>query len=66
MSRLRRSTVRLQTTGAAYNLKSIYDEHMANIKTISGVKAANAIAGYKEMPIYTPTMLVSGGTDNDS
>jgi len=45
----------------AWNFK-----HMVNYKTISGVKAANALAGYKEMPIYTPTMLVSGGADNDT
>ena len=35
--------------------------HLVNIKTISGVKSVNAIAGYKEMPIYTPTILVAGG-----
>ena len=41
-------------------------KHMVNIKTISGVKSVNALVGYKEMPIYTPTMLVSGGTDDDT
>ena len=40
-------------------------EHMVNYKTISGVKGANALAGYKEMPIYSPTMLIEGGTDDD-
>jgi predicted nucleic acid-binding protein len=35
-------------------------DHMVNYKTISGVKGANALAGYKEMPIYSPTMLVKG------
>jgi predicted nucleic acid-binding protein len=33
-------------------------KHLVNIKTISGVKSVNALAGYKEMPIYTPTMLI--------
>jgi hypothetical protein len=41
-------------------------EHMVNVKTISGVKGVNALAGYKEMPIYTPTILISGGADDDS
>ena len=41
-------------------------KHMVNIKTISGVKSVNALAGYREMPIYTPTILVSGGADNDT
>jgi len=40
--------------------------HMVNYKTISGVKGANALAGYKEMPIYSPTMLTKGGADDDS
>ena len=40
-------------------------KHMVNIKTISGVKGVNALAGYKEMPIYTPTILISGGADDD-
>jgi len=26
----------------------------------------NALTGYKEMPVYTPTMMISGGADNDS
>jgi len=38
-------------------------KHMVNYRTISGVKGVNALAGYKEMPIYTPTMLISGGAD---
>ena len=41
-------------------------KHMVNVKTISGVKGVNALAGYKEMPIYTPTMLISGGVDDDT
>ena len=41
-------------------------KHMVNIRTISGVKSVNALAGYKEMPIYTPTMLISGGADDDT
>ena len=40
--------------------------HMVNYKTISDVKGANALAGYKEMPIYSPTMLTKGGADDDS
>jgi len=35
-------------------------KHMVNYTTISGVKSVNALAGYKEMPIYTPTMLIEG------
>jgi len=41
-------------------------EHMVNYKTISGVKSVNALAGYKEMPIYTPTILISGGASDDT
>jgi len=41
-------------------------KHLVNIKTISGVKSVNALEGYREMPIYTPTILVSGGADDDS
>ena len=40
-------------------------KHMVNIKTIMGVKSVNALAGYKEMSIYSPTMLISGGTNDD-
>jgi predicted nucleic acid-binding protein len=40
--------------------------HLVNVKTISGVKGVNALAGYKEMPIYTPTMLISGGDDDET
>ena len=40
--------------------------HIVNHKTISGVKGVNALAGYKEMLIYSPTILVGGGTDDDS
>ena len=39
-------------------------KHMVNIKTISGVKSVNALAGYKEMPIYSPTMLIEGGAED--
>ena len=35
-------------------------KHMVNYTTMSGVKSVNALAGYKEMPIYTPTMLTEG------
>ena len=41
-------------------------KHMVNYKTISGVKSVNALAGYKEMSIYTPTMLIEGGNENDT
>ena len=41
-------------------------EHMVNYKTIAGVKSVNALAGYKEMPIYSPTMLIKGGADDDT
>ena len=41
-------------------------KHMVNIKTISGVKSVNALAGYRGMPIYSPTMLVSGGANDDT
>jgi hypothetical protein len=40
--------------------------HLVNIKTISGVKGVNAMAGYREMPIYTPTVLISGGKEDDT
>lgn len=40
-------------------------KHMVNYKTISGVKSVNALAGYKEMQIYTPTILISGGGMDD-
>jgi predicted nucleic acid-binding protein len=41
-------------------------KHLVNFKTISGVKSVNAIAGYREMLIYTPTFLVEGGTEDDT
>ena len=41
-------------------------KHLVNYKTISGVKGANALAGYREMPIYTPTMLIEGGAEDDT
>ncbi|MDR0653275.1 MAG: type II toxin-antitoxin system VapC family toxin [Synergistaceae bacterium] len=40
--------------------------HLVNVKTISGVKGVNVLTGYKEMPIYTPTMLISGGADDET
>jgi predicted nucleic acid-binding protein len=40
-------------------------KHLVNIKTISGVKGVNALSGYKEMSIYTPTILISGGAEDD-
>jgi predicted nucleic acid-binding protein len=41
-------------------------KHLVNYKTISGVKSVNAIAGYREMLIYTPTFLVEGDTEDDT
>ena len=41
-------------------------KHMVNYKTIAGVKSVNAVAGYREMPIFTPTILISGGIDDDT
>jgi len=41
-------------------------KHLVNIKTIAGVKSVNALAGYKEMPIYTPTILIAGGAEDDT
>jgi hypothetical protein len=38
-------------------------KHLVNYKTISGVKGVNALAGYKEMPIYTPKNIVEGDDD---
>jgi predicted nucleic acid-binding protein len=35
-------------------------KHMVNHKTINGVKAINTLMGYKEMLIYSPTILISG------
>jgi predicted nucleic acid-binding protein len=41
-------------------------KHLVNYKTISGVKKVNSLAGYREMPIYTPTILIGGGTEDDT
>jgi len=41
-------------------------KHLVNVDTIAGVKSVNALAGYKEMPIYSPQMLVKGGVDDDT
>ncbi len=41
-------------------------KHLVNYKTISGVKSVNALAGYREMPIYSPTMLIEGGATDDT
>ena len=40
-------------------------KHMVNHKTINGVRGVAALTGYKDIAIYTPTML-TGGSDNDS
>lgn len=39
-------------------------KHIVNHRTIQGVKAITALAGYPDMLIYTPTMLL-GGEDDD-
>ena len=41
-------------------------KHLVNYRTISGVKSVNALAGYREMPIYSPKMLIEGGEEDDS
>ena len=41
-------------------------KHLVNVKTITGVRGVNALAGYREMPIYSPTMLIEGGAEDDS
>ena len=41
-------------------------KHMVNTTTIAGVKGVNALEGYREMPILTPTAIMSGGTIHDS
>ena len=39
--------------------------HIVNHRTISGVKSVNALAGYKEMLIYSPTMLIEGDIEDE-
>ncbi len=41
-------------------------KHLVNYKTISGVKGVNALAGYREMPIFSPTMLIEGDAEIDT
>jgi hypothetical protein len=41
-------------------------KHMVNHQTISGVKGVNALVGYREISIYTPTMLIEGGAGNEA
>ena len=41
-------------------------KHIVNHRTISGVKSVNVLVGYHEIPIYTPTFLVEGGTEDDT
>jgi predicted nucleic acid-binding protein len=41
-------------------------KHIVNHKTISGVKGVNAVAGYKEMAIYIPTILISMEEHDDT
>lgn len=40
--------------------------HLVKYKTIAGVKGVNALAGYREMPIYKPSFLVEGELENDT
>ena len=40
-------------------------KHIVNHRTISGVRGVNALAGYKDIAIYTPTMLIAGGDGSD-
>ncbi|MDR2599979.1 MAG: PIN domain nuclease [Oscillospiraceae bacterium] len=40
-------------------------KHMVNHKTINGIKIVSAITKYKDVSIYTPTMLVEGDDDDD-
>jgi len=39
-------------------------KHMVNHKTIHGVKIVSAITKYKDVSIYTPTMLTGGDNDD--
>jgi predicted nucleic acid-binding protein len=40
-------------------------KHIVNYKTIFGVKGVNAMSGYKEMAIYTPSVLITEDETND-
>jgi predicted nucleic acid-binding protein len=40
-------------------------KHMVNHKTIDGVKIVSALTKYRDVAIYTPTILI-GGDDDDS
>ena len=39
--------------------------HIVNYKTMKGVKLISLITGYKEVAIYTPTILIAGGETDD-
>ncbi|MDR0616648.1 MAG: hypothetical protein LBG29_07570, partial [Synergistaceae bacterium] len=41
-------------------------KHLVNLKTMAGVKGVNALSGYKEMFICTPTILIEGGVEDDT
>jgi hypothetical protein len=41
-------------------------KHLVKYRTIAGVKSVNALAGYREMPIYTPSFIVGGEPENDT
>lgn len=40
-------------------------KHIVNHKTINGVKIISVMTGTKEVRIYTPTILISGGEEDD-
>jgi predicted nucleic acid-binding protein len=40
-------------------------KHIVNYKTIRGVKLISLMTGYKEVAIYTPTILIAGGETDD-
>lgn len=45
---------------ASWNFK-----HIVNYKTIQGVKIITTAEGYKDVMIYSPTIIVEGETDNE-
>jgi predicted nucleic acid-binding protein len=40
-------------------------KHIVNYKTIAGVKSVNALEGYREMMIFSPTNLIEGSEEDD-
>jgi predicted nucleic acid-binding protein len=39
-------------------------KHIVNVNTIKGVKAITALEGYKDILIYSPTLLIEGESDD--